>query len=338
MDAFVEKKINGHKTQVIVTDDPQTAPITDYTPYVDCVKETEAEFDEYMDAFFKIALDDERIQKAAKDWEKSASILTGYALSLFNMDKDNDELRKYALQLLDRLSKTANMRRNNMAQHRKLMIGKHPGDEKVKDQATEAKHLADTALIRSANTQAHYIDLYQRGECYAAAEQKKEAERAARAEERRKMIPDDVLHIPGRIYPPVPIPVGERVPSQPLPYHMYKAQPLEAMEYNRELDEFVLKPGYVSPDGLIDADSVIRDRKNHQVIMKFRGGEPVIWPEWKATWAGDIPDEDSWIWQYYLRMGEQEEADKQMRMFERQPYEEDTPWYNKTPEELAKEE
>ena len=198
-----------------------------------------------------------------------------------------------------------------------------PDNEAEEERLTKLKQEADCSLIRAVNTQRRYQELYDKGESYEASAHEQEAAAASRAEQLRKLIPEGHLHIPGRIYPPIPIPVGERVPFAPEPYQKYKEQPVEAYTFDTELDEFVLKPGYVSADGLIDSESVIRDRKNHRVIMKFRGGEPIIWPEWKATWAGDIPEADSWMWEYYGRLGAQMREGPAMGIFERRAYEDE---------------
>lgn len=321
MNETVNTKVLGSDTAVPVPSDPENAVITDYGLYLDFVQEAEADFMKKKDKFFACELKDIAIIKASREWERAGAILAGYAETLFNMFKDNDEARKYALEMLDKVTKAAGIRTRNMIQRRRVLMAADPDNEAEEERLTKLKQEADCSLIRAVNTQRRYQELYDKGESYEVSRHEQEAEVAAEAEQLRKLIPEGHLHIPGRIYPPIPIPVGERVPFAPGPYQKYKEQPVEAYTFDTELDEFVLKPGYVSADGLIDSESVIRDRANHRVIMKFRGGEPIIWPEWKATWAGDIPEADSWMWEYYGRLGAQMREGPAMGIFERRAYE-----------------
>ena len=323
MSETIKKKVLGVETTVSVPADPEDMLTTDYGEYIDFVKQAEEEFDQKLRNFFTYTLKEKALEKAAKEWEKAGVILEGYACTLFNMDKDCAELREYAMELMDKVSKASGIRAKNLTKHRERVMAEKPEDKEEEARLTKIKQDADSSLIRAIRTQQRYHELYEKGECYQAAQHLEEAKAAASAAEMRKLIPEGHIHIPGRIYPPIPIPVGERVPHMPEPYEMYKNQPVEALMFDTELDEFVLKPGYVSPDGLIDDQSVIRDRANHQVIMKFREGEPIIWPEWKATWTGDIPDEDSWMWEYYGRLGEQMREDRRVRLFRPRPYEDE---------------
>ena len=326
MSETINTKILGVQTPVHVPADPEDALITDYGKYIDFVKQSEEEFNQKLREFFSYDAKDKALEKAAKAWEKAGALLSGYAQSLFNFNKYNNELREYAMDLLDKVTKASMLRAQNMKKHRDRIMAADPNNKTEEERLTKITQEAEGSLIRAANTQSRYIDLFEKGECYEAAKHQEEAELSARAAELRKLIPEGHIHIPGRIYPPIPIPIEERVPFAPAPYREYKEQPPEAYTYDTELDEFVIKPDYVSPDGRIDSQSVIWDRKNHQVIMKFRGGEPIIWPEWKATWLGDLPAEDSWCWEYLGRLGIQMREDEQQKMFQRRPSEDEVSW------------
>ena len=300
-----ETKFLGYDISIPEPADPEDALVPEYGRYLDHIKQAEKDFVRTIENFFSHTLQDEGLEKYAKEWERAGVILAGYAESLFNAFKDNDELRRYALELLDKVTKASGARLTNLVRYRDRVMARKPDDHEAERRLTKAKQDADAGLMRAMNTQSRYKDLYEKGESYQAAIHKEEAEASARMAEMRKLIPAGHLHIPGRIYPPLPIPEDQPGPSAPLPYRLYKEAPVEALMFDTELDEFVLKPGYVSPDGLIDEHSVVWDRANHQVIMKFRGGEPIIWPEWKASWAGDLPEEDSLAWDYIRRQGRQ---------------------------------
>lgn len=326
MSEFIETNIIGKKTQVIVPEEAEAAPITDYGIYDAIILETEFEFDRCQDEFFQIPLNDKRILDAAKEWEEAGITLLGYALSLFNSSKGDKAKQDYANILIDRVTKAAGLRRNNIAQHRRLMLEQKPEDDERKKLFKSLMH-ADHVLQRSYNTQVRYRDLYEKGQVLNNSKQEELVRESWKAAQERKLIPDDVIHIPGKIYPPIPIPAGERVVEPPLAYQLMKAQPAEAKIYDRELDELVLKPGYVSPDGLVDDQSVIRDREKGEVIMKLRGGEPVIWKEWKAKSTSDVPDPDSWMVEYNIRLYNQIEQDKHINVYEPWPYEFDDMTY-----------
>ena len=333
MSGFRNANILGHQTQVIDPEDPETAPVTDYGNYLDSVKEMEEEFYQLQDAFFAIPLDDERILKAAKKWEACGAILAGYAGSLFNKDKNNIEEREYAQKLFDMVTKASGIRKNSISKYRKLMMKKKNLSETEEDKLTKAKYDADRALVRAVNTQARYRELFEKGEILNNSQLQKEIENSIIAKKERDLMPPGTIHMPGRIYPPIPIPPGKRVPEPPEAYAMMKEQPPEAKVYDPELDELVIKPGYVSPDGLIDDQSVIRDREHGEVIIKFRGGEPVVWKEWKARGPRDVPDPNSWFADYFLRLFAQIEEDKEVRIYEPWPYEMETPDYDRIPPE-----
>ena len=332
MSDFKKDLILGHQTPVTAPEDPETAPVTGYGDYLDAVKEQEEEFFRLQEAFFAISLDDERILRAAKRWEECGVILAGYAGTLFNKDQYNNAQREYARKLFDLVTKASAIRRNNIAKYRRLMMKKQDLSEKEEDKLTKAKYDADRALIRAVNTQARYRDLFEKGEILNNSQLRKDIECSIIAKRERDRMPEGTIHMPGKIYPPIPIPRGERVPEWPEPYQMMKSLPPEVKVYDPELDELVLPPGYVSPDGLIDDQSVIRDREHGEVIIKFRGGEPVVWKEWKARGTWDVPDPNSWFAEYFLRLMDQIEEDKRVGILEPWPYERETEEYNRIPD------
>ena len=113
-------------------------------------------------------------------------------------------------------------------------------------------------------------------------------------------VPETHMYLPARPFPPVEIPEGVRVPNYPEPYIRMKTTDVEDLVYDLEHDEFIIRPGYVSEDGLIDDQSVVWNWEEGTVAMKFRGGEPEIWPFWKAKDAGDMPK--GWPARYLRRM------------------------------------
>ena len=321
----------GTSTPVLVTENPDDMLVTNYEDSISYVKTAEADFMKKKDEFFNHSVRDIALEDAAKAWEKAGVIMICYAATLFNMDAKNIKLRRYALELMDKAAKASSTRLNNLIRHREKLMADKPDDKVEEERLTQIKYEADHSFFRCIHTHQHYLELFAKGGCYEAEKHDADKKMAARVEEMRKMIPADHIYIPGRIYPPIPIPAGKRVPRHPEPYRRYKLAPVEALQFDKELDEFVIKPGYVSEDGLIDDQSVVWDRENHQVIMKFRGGEPIVWPEWKATWTGDMPKAGSWIAEYYMRLGMQNKLDGLMTVLTPQPYEDDPPDFGKPP-------
>ena len=151
------------------------------------------------------------------------------------------------------------------------------------------------------------------------------------AEMREKVLAGDRFYSPGRIIPPHRIPWGERVPYEPDAYELYHRQPVDAYEFDYEEEEPVLKEGYISPDGLIDRDSVKYDRKNRKCTIKYRGGTPVTWDYWKAESTADVPVAGSWVEEYIIRSFHQFMADQAPGILKHQDYEDVIQEYDKIP-------
>lgn len=304
MSRFVIKKIMGTETRVAVPDDAENMLVTQYTPIPELVRKAEEDFIEKKNEYFTHTLaEQDALLKASNAWERAGRILAGMARSAFHTRESNAEQRKYALSMLELVAEAANLRWGSLIKLAERNIAADPKDETTVEKMEKLKYHAYASLTSAINTWAKYLKLHKKGIDYVSPKMEREIWAAREYEKERKLIPEGRIWIPGRIYPPIPVPWGEPVPEPPLAYQLEKMTPAEFKVYDPELDELVLKPGYVSPDGLIDDQSVIRDRANHRVIMKLRGGEPVIWPEWKAAWTGDVMEPGSWPEQYYVRLG-----------------------------------
>ena len=322
MSEKVLKNILGKQISAAVADDAENTLVTDYLPMVNIVKQAEEDFYNKMEKFFSLTLADPGLEKAAKAWEKAGALLMGYAESLFKMDKADREIREYALELMDKASKAANIRLNNITRYCEKKISADPNNTTTADKMDQLKYHAYVDVLRSVNTWRRFRDAYVNGEEFTNAQLQEEAEDAIEYHKELALLPKDHISIPGRIYPPIPIPAGEPVPQPPLAYQLEKEAPAEAKEYDPELDELVIKKGWVDPNGMIDDRSVIRDREHGVVIMKLIGGEPEVWKEWKATWTGDVMEDGSWEQEYYLRLGRQMKEHSELQLFIPQRYEE----------------
>ncbi|MBQ4512538.1 MAG: hypothetical protein II969_06065 [Anaerolineaceae bacterium] len=246
---------------------------------------------------------------------------------------NNVEQRKYSLELYDKVSKGANLRQQNISKYCGNKL-KTLEEGEAKDKQTEKldkiKFEVNNSLIRAINTYERFKDLYVKGGTYEISQMRDAIDTAIKAEQIRSILPRDRIHIPGKIYPPIPIPAGEPVPEWPRAYREYKKAPVSGKVYDPELDEVVIRKDWVDPNGLVDADSVVWDREKGEVSIKFIGQEtPIVWKEWKATWTGDVMEEGSWPEEYYIRLGEQLRSRQEFGLFEPQPYEEDAEIYQK---------
>ncbi len=127
------KNILGIQISAAVADDAENTLVTDYLPMVNIVKQAEEDFYSKMEKFFSYTLQDPGLEKAAKAWEKAGALLMGYAESLFKMDKADREIREYALELMDKASKAANIRLNNITRYCEKKINTDPNDTTTAD-------------------------------------------------------------------------------------------------------------------------------------------------------------------------------------------------------------
>ena len=327
MDSGSEMKmILGVETPVAAAGDPADRMLTDYSSelYLDTVRKQEERFAEKQKAFFAHTLrEGDALRTAARAWAKAGTLLAGYAGSLFNYDPDNAELRNYAMDLLDKVSKGSLMRTRNLSASLDRLKETELSDIHILDRMENALDLSQAELIRSVNTFARYRGMYERGEVLAASKMEGRKQLAADTEALRNLIPAGTIHMPGRIYPPVPIPPsGDPVPDVPKAYQLYKKQPPEAYEYDEKLDELVLKQGYVSPDGLVDAHSVVPDREHGVVYITLRGSDHTdVWREWKPKTPRDVLEPGSDCWNFWTRYPAQRKAEKEMKMFRKRKYE-----------------
>ena len=241
------ENILGRPMSIPVTENADDMPITTYAPLPDIVKQAEEDFYQKMQEFLQHTLNDDGIVKAARAWERAGAVLAGYAGSLFNQDVNNVEQRKYALQLFDKVSKAANIRLQNMDKHCDRKMEAYKNEPETVEKYDKYKFEAHNALIRAINTFDRFKNLYVKGGTYEMSQMQDKIDDAIKAEQIRSLLPRDRIHIPGRIYPPIPIPADQPVPEWPRPYREYKKAPVSAKVYDPELDEVVLKKDWVDP-------------------------------------------------------------------------------------------
>ena len=365
MSEMIDKKSVGNAVQLKAEAGHPTLA-TGYPSLEESLERARIRYEENRADYYNTLADEPELVLKTKKWQRSALDYMRWAGALFNVERDNRELRQYALDHMDLITKESGIRYKNMWIHRDLMLEEakksiekqteihtdsfdaaekseasaSPSQSSQKEAYEKTRNRLDKAeddagaFYRSAIlTHDRFIDLFRKGENYNSWERDLQIAAGIRAAEfREKVLPNDRVYTPGRIIPPHRIPEDQRVPDVPDAYDLYKSQPVDAYEFDFEEEELVLKEGYVSPDGLVDRDSVKYDRKNKKCTIKYKGGEPVTWDYWKATWTGDMPEEGSWTEEYLIRQYEQICEDHELKVLKPRGFEtEEIPEYNKKP-------
>ncbi|MBQ4511634.1 MAG: hypothetical protein II969_01480, partial [Anaerolineaceae bacterium] len=272
MSEMVEKMSVGSPA-LVKTEAGHPTLYTDYESIDQSLDRVQEKYERDRADYYNTLGDDPEILKKTKRWQRSARELASWAGTLFNADAKNQTDRKRALDIFDRIAKEAMIRLRNVSRYADISVesAKENEKESTRDKMDNAEYGASAFARNAIETQRRYIDHFQKGDNYISPRQEREIEASAYvAEIREKVLPRDRMYLPGQVIPPHPVPLTERVPKRPDPYELYKNQPVEAYEYDREIDELVLKKGYVSEDGLIDDESVKYDPVNGKCTMKYR--------------------------------------------------------------------
>ena len=333
MSEMVEKMSVGSPA-LVKTEAGHPTLYTDYESIDQSLDRVLEKYERDRADYYNTLGDDPEILKKTKRWQRSARELASWAGTLFNADAKNQTDRKRALDIFDRIAKEAMIRLRNVSRYANISVESAKENEKdsTRDKMDNAEYGVSAFARNAIETQRRYIDHFQKGDNYISPRQEREIEASAYvAEIREKVLPRDRMYLPGQVIPPHPVPLTERVPKRPDPYELYKNQPVEAYEYDREIDELVLKKGYVSEDGLIDDESVKYDPVNGKCTMKYRGGVPVTWDYWKAKDASDVPQPGSWLVEYLRRAYLQMLEDEELGILKHRPEEDEIPPYNVKP-------
>ena len=334
---MIEKNITGEVTRVMTKDGHPTL-YTDYGTIEESLERAKERYRRDKEDYFMTLGDDPALLKKTKRWQRSARELAKWAGTMFNAYGADQPERQAAAELFDKISKESKIRLKNIERYADIQNEKaeKTGNQEIIDSVREEMDNAEfsaAAFLRSAiETQSRYLDLLQRGENYIPRQQQEEAEAAARvAEFREKVIPRDILFLPGRIIPPYPVPRTERVPRTPDAYELAFNQPIEAYEFDRDLQEIVIKKGYVSEDGLIDDETIQYDLENGKCTIKYRGGVPVTWDFWKPKDTFDVPVRGSWLAEYMIRSYQQRLEDEAFGILKHRADEDEILPYNVKP-------
>lgn len=274
----------------------------------DVLKDAQDLYDEQRTNFMSSSADAGDLPERAAEWAKASRRLIQAAASEMSLYPAEAERQEKALHIIDICKKDSYLREANLKLHYEWCKGK--GMEE-KDLRKKRNALLDSILfaIRARNTQIVWVRKFLHGDTYETAEMRYLREHGKDLHEKTLRIPEGHRFYPARVFPPDPVPAGQRVPYPPDAFSLWKELPQEDFVYDLEHDEFVLPKGYVSPDGLIDDESVVFNWEENTVTMKLVGGEPVTWPFWKARKSTDLMEEGSWCEEYQIRVYQQMEED-----------------------------
>ena len=328
----VEKNINSELVQVLIPEEGEPAHITQFGTADDNLADARELYFKDKQRFFGTRIGDRAIEDVNRQWNESAKVLERCAMGYFRACGATDEGRVYANQIMDMVTKDSDLRKKNMKLHFDYLLKKNPDDNALWMDMRKVMLECIHEVQRFTNSQSLYIRYYENGETFQSLEQKMDVEAAEKAERVRNATPEGCTYRPSYIYPPRPVPPGERVPDWPEPMNRVADIPIEEKVYDPEVGEFVLPEGYVSEDGLIDDKSVVWHPERREVDMGYVGGERVTWPYVKHVNTWDVWIPGSWEAEYQIRLYQQQMADLEMGLFKhRVEDEEEIPSYNRIP-------
>ena len=279
----------------------KTPLITDYGTLDDYLELYKKHYEERRKEFFDSKAEDKDLPQKAKRWASMSRTYLGLARTLTKIYGEKEKYCQTAQDIADLVTKDSAVRLSNLDLHYDLMKKEYPKGDPDLLRASREVEEGMRFFNRAIATQSVIIsraDAVTGGA--AAAELEMETEAGRRACELERRVPEGHMFLPARPFPAVEIPEGIKVPEYPEAYERMKNVPVDDLVYDDEHDEFIIRPGYVSEDGLIDDQSVVWNWEEGTVAIKFRGGEPEIWPFWKAKDAGDVPK--GWPARYLRRL------------------------------------
>lgn len=317
--------------------EPELVP--DYPATLDCLNHAAEEYVEATDKYMDSYANDPDLPEKIAECERTARKLIGWARSWYEINSKDTEIKQSILDLLDRISKDSACRLATLWQEKKRLSSEEPSperDEKIK-RMNKTEDKTDFFTLSCLKTQQFYIDKFQNGGDAVNPEIEAETKAARQLERILPKLPRGKLFTRGIIYPMERIPVGHRVPDQPDVIERVKYMDPEDLVYDEELDELVVRPGYVSEDGLVDDKSVVWDKESMTVEMGYVGGVRTVWRYWKPKDSRDLMPPGSWVKEYGIRLYRQWLKDNEYTLLQHREIDDDYPW-DRIPEWKLKQE
>ncbi len=303
-----------------------------FDSFADRLADAELDYREAVMIYEATDPNTEDIMTAAKEAEEAAKVLVGRALTVFYLPDATQKDKEHTLEILDRLSKDANKREQTCIAFCRKKCTDEPALSPERIRLRRLKRDRMSFLNRCMRTQAIYIKRKEKDPDNIDPETAADVRAAIHAERVRNAVPKGSWFCPPRIFPHERIPEGLPVPPAPDVFQRVKEMEPDHMIFDEEHQNFIIEPGYISEDGLIDDKSVVWDYGNHRVTMKYRGGVPVTWDFKQYIDPADVPRPGEWIAEYLIRVYDQEYRKSRPGLFVRGDEEDkDPPDYNRIP-------
>lgn len=327
----IAELIENAAAQVIEPEAGTLCHAADYGSFEERMKEAETDYAEAKQKFESMDAGSRYIMDTAARANEAGRVLLSRALTLYNMVPSSQENKKYALDIIDMVTKDTSKREQTCSQYYRFMKEANPTAEELVSRILKEKQNVMHFLDRCIRTQSVYINKFKNDKDVVDPIQQEEIKAAIKGERERACVPEGSSFKPPMPFPPERTPAGKVVPSIPDPYKRFVNMDPTEKVFNVEHHNFEIPEGYISEDGLIDSESVVFDYENHLVTMKYRGGVPVTWPFKQFIDTREVPRPDEWFSEYMMRLWDKAEAEMQMGVFLHRSSEEEVPDYNKIP-------
>ena len=289
-------------------------------------------YDQARTEYFNHFINESGLRQRTLLWEKAARRLAAWTELWFNINPDKRDQQEQMLDILDRISKDSSVREQNLTEKIDRLKAEEPSEKPNTEieKLENAEERADWFTRCALKTQQAFIDRFEKGPNASNFIQKDEGEAGQQTLRTLHLIPNGKLFKIARVFPMARVPLTERVPNHPDALTRVRYEDPENLVWDDELEELVIKPGYVSEDGLIDDKSVIWHPENNTVDIGYVGGVRTTWAYWKPKDAKDIPEEGCWLEEYRQRLWDQYVEDGTRGLLKRRMLDDDPP-YNRIP-------
>ena len=302
MNAWKLKPEYEAELQIFEPAEGELAHITEFDTFEDRLQAALDDYEEAQEAYLHTDAGSRDLDDAIKLAEEAGKELISRALCLFHMYPLTTENRNWANRIIDRVTKDASCRERTSEQYYRKMRELNPGNPKLHCKLLKQKQKHMNFLNRCMRTQSHYLQRSDKLDAGYKPLEEAETRSAAKYERIRKLIPAGHVFRAPRIFPHERIPLGQRVPTLPKVYQKFNKVEPEEKVFDKEHNNFTLPKDYLSPDGLIDGESIVWDYENRKVTMKFRGGIPVTWDFWLPRNDRDVLRPGDWCAEYQQRL------------------------------------
>ena len=331
MSVKISEMIQALDDQVFEPDADMLAKSTHYGSFEDRMKEAERDYEDAKKEYDALDGGSRYLVETAVRANEAGRVLMSRALAMYHKCPSSQEEKERVQDILDRLTKDASMREQDVCNYYHFMQEHNPNAKDLLRAILKEKQNVMKFFDRCVRTQSLYIKKFQSDEDYQDPIQKSELHAAIKAEKERRCVPDGSAFRPPMPFPPERIPEDQDVPPFPKVYSEFQEIDPEEKVFNVEHQNFELPEDYKNEDGSIDGDSIKFDYENHLVTMKYRNGVPVTWKFKQFIDTREVPDPNSWFTEYYLRLWDQANRDIQMGVLQRNGNDYEVPEYDKKP-------